>query len=458
MPETYTKSERVVVKNWFYNQTYINFGWTTAVSDGVSLGTAFSNSLSGYKNPAHRAQIRALTSATTPLTGTFTKLEYDNPGRAFYRLVASDGRVAGWTVLGSTQGKGSNFLNNSLSLPNAAVITSCHNQAVSKLYGQLNSFVSSAKTGEDWGEWKSTMKTLRSPLKPLRDLVTSSHYRSLRDLERWRDPVKLAGALADTHLEFAFGIAPLESSIAKGIVGLQNREVMGNYQPFYAKAEVSYDPSTTNSILQGDPFNYVQILYGEKVVWTLQEVYSGIWGEECLLPERPISDVLGLKFRDIVPTIWNLIPYSFLIDYFVNIGQIASALAVPWNGIKWCNKTSRIQGILDVTYSYRMRPGATSNMSVNFSSEPGNFKVLRRNFNRSSQADLPVPYLEFTKPWQLTGRQWANLAALGVSQSTKYLLALKKVVKKNPELPTVFLRELGQRASMSKVPYPFHRP
>jgi len=358
---------------------------------------------------------------------------------------------------GCTQGLGSSFLLNALVLPNAAVVTSCHNQAVSKLYGQLNSFVSSAKTGEDWGEWKSTMKTLRSPLKPLRDLITSSHYRSLRDLDRWRDPVKLAGALADTHLEFAFGIAPLESSIAKGIVGLHNRNIMGNYKPFYAKGDVSYSPSTKTQILQADPMNYAQIVLGEKTVWSIQEVFSGVWGEECLLPERPISDVLGLKFRDIVPTVWNLIPYSFLIDYFVNIGQIASALAVPWNGIKWCNYTSRTQGVYEASYSYRMRPGSHIG-GMNFGSEPGNFKVLRQIFNRSAQGSMPVPWLEYTKPWQLTGRQWANIAALGISQSAQYLLKLKKAVKRSPELPTVYLRELGQRASMSKVPYPFHRP
>lgn len=458
MPETYFKSERELIVYWRYNQTYSNFGWLSPESNGVNAGVSFVNSLSGYKNPAHRAQIRAVLSATTPVVGNKALLVERTPGGCSYVLTAQDGRKAFWDVAGSTQGLGSNFLNNPLANPNAATITSCHNQAVSKLHNQLNSFVSSAKTGEDWGEWKSTMKTLRSPLKPLRDLVTSSHYRSLRDLERWRDPVKLAGALADTHLEFAFGIAPITSSIAKGLVGLQNRNIMGNYKQFHARGEVEYTPSTSWLLTQGDPFNYVQIKVGSSIVWALQEVYQGIWAEECLLPERPVSDVLGLKLRDVVPTIWNLIPYSFLVDYFVNIGQIVNSIAVPWSGVKWCNKTSRTSGLFKANYSYNLRPGATIGLGVSFDSQPGSVQYLRQTFNRSAQADLPVPYLEYTKPWNLTGRQWANMAALGISQSAKYLLALKKVVKANPELPSVYLRELGQRASMSKVPYPFHRP
>jgi hypothetical protein len=363
-----------------------------------------------------------------------------------------------WSIFGSAQGLGSSFLSGSSHDPSAAAITKSNNAAVSKLYDQLNSFVSSAKTGEDWGEWKQTMKTLRSPLKPLRDLVTGSHYRSLRDLERWRDPVKLAGALADTHLEFAFGIAPLTSSIANGLVGLQNRNIMGNYKPFYAVGEADYDPVATNYETQADPFNYALIKVGITEHWTVQQVFQGVWAEECKLPEREVSSVLGLNLRDVIPTIWNLIPYSFLADYFINIGDIVSSIAVPWNGVKWCNKTTRIIGSWEAAYSYRLNPATVVGLGTSFNSSAGSVQYLRKTFNRSSQTDLPRPWLEYTKPWELTGRQWANLAALTIGQSTKYLLALSKAVKRSPELPSVYLRELGQRASLSKVPYPFHRP
>ena len=456
--EVYNRVERDAITYWRYSQTYSYFGWTAPLTNGVTNSSGFNNTLNGYKNPAHRAQIRDVLSATTPAVGNRLKVGELIPGAASYRLVDSIGRVCTWSISGSSQGLGASFINNGLSLPPAAVITSCHNQAVSKLYDQLNSFVSSAKTGEDWGEWKQTMRTLRSPLKPLRDLVTSSHYRSLRDLERWRDPVKLAGALADTHLEFAFGIAPLENSIANGLVGLQNRNIMGNYKPFHAKGLVGYKPATEWYETQADPFNYCLIKVGSAEQWSLSETFQGIWAEECQLPERAVSDVLGLKLRDIVPTIWNLIPYSFLVDYFVNIGQIASSVAVPWSGVKWCNKTSRIEGSWKASYSYRLNPATTVNFRKGFDTQPGSNQYLRQNFNRSAQVDLPRAWLEYTKPWQLTGRQWANLAALSVSQSAKYLLALRKAVKRSPELPTVYLRELGQRASMSKVPYPFHRP
>ncbi len=457
MAESYLRTSHEFINNWHYSYRVNYFGGGNE-TQSLSLGVKFTNSLSGYKNPAHIAQIRAIESATTIASGEKARCDYDIPGSCSWSLRrTSDQKDYFGSITGSSQGLASNFLNNPLSVSGAAT-TAAHNQAVSKLYNQLNSFVSSAKTGEDWGEWKQTMRSLRSPLKPLRDLVTSSHYRSLRDLELWRRPVKLAEALADTHLEFAFGFQPLESSIASAMVGLQNRDVMGFYQRFFARGKAELSSNADSGVFQADPHATINLSIGSSIKYRYSKTFHGVWAEECQLPKRSIDNVLGLRPRDILPTVWNLIPYSFLVDYFVNIGDIASSVAVPWSGVKWCCGTSRLEGVYDCSYSFAFKPGSLVNLSVlDFESHPGRVRYSRSSFSRLPVADLPHPELVFTKPWALTGRQWANLAALTVSQSAKYLLMMRKAVKAEPDLPHLFIEALGTKLGRSGGPYPFHR-
>jgi hypothetical protein len=233
---------------------------------------------------------------------------------------------------------------------------------------------------------------------------------------------------------------------------------MGNYHPFHARGSVDFNGSVKHQDNQGDPHNYVRLNMDWKTTLNYSETYQGIWGEECLLPKKPISDILGLRPRDIIPTIWNLIPYSFLVDYFVNIGQIVSAIAVPWSGVKWCNYTTRTDKIREVVYSYKPNPATSSGLIVAFNQSPGNASLSATSFDRSAITSLPIARIEFTRPWQLTGRQWVNLAALAVSQSIKYLEVLNKVVKVSPKLEKSYISQLASKLrEREKDPYPFHR-
>jgi hypothetical protein len=444
---------------WFYRQSDRYFGASAPTVNTVQAWVAWTNFLNGYKLPAFRSLLRQGLSATTPAIGEKREvIGFHHGSASFHSWSPALQMSSDWSILGSATSIDGQFFTDPVSSASASVKTSAHNQAVNKLYNQLNSFASSAKTGEDWGEWHATMKTLRSPLAPLRELLISTHKKGLRALSSKSTYVKTAGALADTHLEFAFGVNPLVGSIAKSVVGLQNREIMGNYQPFHARGQVDFNGSVKHQDVQGDPHNYVREHMDWKTVGTYSETYQGIWGQECLLPKKPISDVLGLKPRDIIPTIWNLIPYSFLVDYFVNIGQIVSAIAVPWDGVKWCNYTTRTVETRNAVYSYVVNPSTVVNLQVTFGQTPGSAILSRSTFNRSSQTSLPFARIEFTRPWQLTGRQWVNLAALAVSQSVKYLEVVNKVVKVSPKLEKSYIAQLASKLrEREKDPYPFHR-
>jgi len=462
MAQSYTKSHKDgVIRSYRWHYTVKSFGVTTDTDSGnVNDIRNFTDSLSGVYNPAWRSQIREVVSATTPANGIVTKVRIvKSPWAKWSTVHTVDSKFHsgnGTATGGPRYANGWSDLWPNASTPDTATLISGHNQAVAQLHSQLNSMASSVKSGEDWGEWKQTMRALSSPMKKMRDLMTGNHYRAIKDLERWRDPVKLAEALADTHLEWAFGWKPLASTIAQAAVGLQNREVMGFYHPFFARSKVAFAPSTT--VVSPAIGNYLSTRTVVTRTSEYSETYQGVWGEECKLPEKSVSGVLGLWPRDFFPTIWNLIPYSFLADYFANVGDIVGSMAVPWGGVKWCNYTIRTTNKSEADITYIQDPGTPSNIHFQMNQTPGKVKIAVTSFNRSPVAALPVPDLEFTRPGDITARQWLNMAALAVSQSAKLLLKLKGAVKDDPKLPKNFVEALRRRErSGHRSPYPFHR-
>jgi hypothetical protein len=116
---------------------------------------------------------------------------------------------------------------------------------------------------------------------------------------------------------------------------------------------------------------------------------------------------VGFDVSNWLPTVWELIPYSFLVDYFVNIGEIVSAATLNSSSVLWTNKT--------VTHrvSYRaLRWEANSKpYSNNVATVPGKAKSHLKTVTRyPNYAGAMVPTLTFSLPGL---GQALNIAALG---------------------------------------------
>lgn len=407
------------------------------------------NSFTGVKNPYYKDQIKKVVPATTPASGVRRRVKFrlgsiggswavspDKPPPHlppdWYQRYNSGSYVLGVTLQGVPSLNGPQIL-------------SAHNQAIAKLYAQLSSFESAAQAGEDLGEIKQTIKLLTSPLKSTRDLmvrVLSGHQRAL-SLSSVRGAAK---ALADTTLEYRFGIKPLTSTIAKAYVGLQGREYLGHYYPFSATGKVldsyihSYGFESCGNLI-------LETIARDRVTYSVR--YQGVWAVLANIDKRSLGDVLSLRMKDVIPTVYNLIPYSWLVDYFTNIGTMVSSLSVPWGGVRWCNKTIYATRV-HRNESIRATRPVPCYGSVGIS--PGYSELTETTFTRSNVESLPTPTLEFNLP---SGRQWQNIAAL----VTGKLLSIKKSTPdpsspRGRDLQSAFADEVGRRGL--RVPYPFH--
>jgi hypothetical protein len=82
-------------------------------------------------------------------------------------------------------------------------------------------------------------------------------------------------------------------------------------------------------------------------VWTDSNPFRKVTGRmigyvdtQVLQPVR-FDTRLGISPRDWIPTAWNLLPLSFVADYFVNIGDCLSAAGVLKSGLKVLVLTTR---------------------------------------------------------------------------------------------------------------------
>jgi hypothetical protein len=129
----------------------------------------------------------------------------------------------------------------------------------------------------------------------------------------------------------------------------------------------------------------------------------------------PIAQVLQLDLPHALPTVWDLLPYSFLVDYFTNVGDIIRAYSLVGNNLRWCCKTTldetRVDYSVDLDKAdmYLRRPGPTwvlEGVRGGYTAW-GTARLIHRL--SVSPAQL-VPKFAFSIP--VSTRPWENMAAL----------------------------------------------
>jgi hypothetical protein len=414
---------------------------TTSVGSESRL-IPVTDSVMGKKNPQYRAQIRDVLSATTPCTGIKSLTTIKQHPMCEFDWTFAEGNPFYMKFVQSHVGfvfAAGNFLTDASMLSDTSSLTSVENRSIATLYTQLNGFASAVKAGEDIGEISQTIDALRRPLPGLRKLVNET-FGNAKKAFSMPTSLGIAKAAADTWLQFQFGYKPLESTIASAVVGLQNRDVMANYRPFHAVAEGNLGDTQKSFAIPPPGGNIaVDLIIQRKLAYKV--TYQGIWAEEVNVPKRPVDAVLGLQARDVLPTIWNLIPFSFLADYFANVGDIIGAISVPWGGVRWCNKTIRTEQSNQVDQIYQQNLSASDRNRASYQKwfpETGIITRQRTTFVRSAQSTLPLPTLELTSPLDLSWKQYANIAALTVLMGVKLAALATRSVARNPKLPEQF--------------------
>lgn len=296
----------------------------------------------GYKNPNWRDQVRKLENACTSYTG----IDYSDDPRPFvslYQAVTyrrqSDGAIvyavasAGFSGLTSVTCP-------AYSDPPSSVVTDVTNRCIKDFLKSVDSAQSSLEAGQDIGEWKQTLESVHHPLNSLKTYILNYFPTLKKRARKYKDPKSLKKVLADTYLEFHFGWQPLVTDVSQAIADI------GRFRfpaiPVHGKAKVAYN-RTSSTILGGydDPITHTHS-YTETSTYEVR--YKGMLRPRNLGSDGRLSLAQSLQLTPDkwLPTAWDLLPYSWMSDYFINIGDIISGLSSAMSiDLAWGVNTTR---------------------------------------------------------------------------------------------------------------------
>lgn len=296
-----------------------------------------------------------------------------------------------------------------------ASYTESNNGALQILNKKLDSATTAMQGLTALGELGESLRMLRGAGKSLfkgQFQLLDALKKGRKKMGRSPTSAQLRKYVADSWLEHSFGWAPLISdakSAAKGISRLANG--MPEHKIVTAKAgRQKTIAGTKGSYSAGDvTVNYFTLDTSETSV-----IYRACVG--CSPPTfGGALDTFGISWDQVVPTVWELIPYSFLVDYFTNIGNIISAASANRANVKWIVKntsffTSRVRTIDSIRLTNPSSILLSQSTSLGSKSSR-----IDRNLHRTDHTGVGItPSLEFSIPG--LGLKWLNLSALAASR------------------------------------------
>lgn len=280
------------------------------------------------------------------------------------------------------------------------------------------------------GEMKEAIHMIRHPAEGLRHLLDDyllnvkkrkqfakddATRRRLFGKRKERAENAWKNDLSQMWLEHSFGWQPFIGDIESGVRAyetLRDRRLGNNQIPVRGfGSEVSTIPSYNayNPIRNIPPSTSIGIV-SQKNVQTASVVYKGMVKVDntgSSLAEN--LTMFGLRPAEFIPTAWELLPWSFLIDYFTNIGDVLENAITDTSKLAWTNKTSISEVQQEARWDLNVSATMQSAISCN-SSGPQWTKAKRKRVVRSPNVGTFVPSLSF----ELPGRpaQFANMLAL----------------------------------------------
>lgn len=412
MPETTFKSSYFSYTADYSTRQY-NKKLHTDTTDRTIVPNFFvgTSSVSGVKLPNWQSVVRAGGNATTTLTGSKYEASWSwaTAGEEWTR---TDGN--GYECFGAEYFGHPNYPNilATQPAPPGSVVTSVTNRCIRKFLARAESIRSSIEAGQDFGEYKETLHGITNPLSELRRHVLGYFPRVKRLKGLYKDAKSLTKALADTYLEWTFGWKPLASDIADAIVGAQNRSRFGDRAAIRVSATDNYQvakPSTTNMSSFGGLGN---IQMTSRITGEYSVCMYGMIRTGAVKGAISRNQDLQLDLPHFIPTIWDLIPYSFIVDYFVNVGDIIRSLSVVDSQFIWGGQdtvTKYINEFTDIIIADGSQPPY---MTKSFSyARGGNARFTLKNVSRSVLVPSGlIPRVQFTVP--LSDKPWINMGAI----------------------------------------------
>jgi len=383
------------------------------------------NSRIGTYNNGWKQAVKLHNSATTPMTAD--RVEYQrNPVKC--QVLWDQRTIVGgkdwWLPCQKTfTGFPSRF--SFYPVPSGMSTDVAQREAVKKFFRKVKNLEHQFSGGVFIGELRETLHMLRHPAESLFRSAKTDYLGALKKLRR-KDPRNWARGLSGAWLEWSFGVKPLVSDIEDGVDAisrlLDKEYVKSNLITTVGRDEKESRPPSELAFTRAGMY-----FTGVDVRWEKAKVkYRGLYRAERTAPTAwdPLvraQKMFGLTLNDFVPTIWELMPWSFLVDYFSNVGDVLEQSFTSLQGLRWCNHTVLRDAYVEQTthldtkkYMGIMPYPEYKNLRF-VTGADSKLLIRRRTVSRDDIGPTVTP-LYFELPG--SPQKWLNIAALGVQANS----------------------------------------
>jgi len=269
------------------------------------------------------------------------------------------------------------------------------------------------------GELRETARMLHKPAKALWE--SANGYLGELYKRKRANPKHWSKSVADTWLEHSFGWLPLINDCKDAVKAYSRISEKPRSKIISAGMKKSYDRSReldgswegniSRKINGGCTFYADARLYEHIAVR-----YKGKVTARVEAPRWQNWALFGFTPREFVPALWELLPWSFMIDYFTNIGDIISASCTSSANVAYVNRTQisfvdhQAKFLLDAKETARTAWAFNNGKLVSAYGSGGSCRYTRRNVSRSPNSGISLP--QYQASWDLSDGQLGNIAAL----------------------------------------------
>lgn len=300
--------------------------------------------------------------------------------------------------------------------PNDISVDVANARALGKFVQRARSARTTFQGGVFLGELAQTIHGIRNPAKGLREALDAYWHKAnrLRSTSGFRiQRIPLEKNFAELWLETQFHVRPLVNDLKEGHATAARFLLKSEQQPHSVSVRgsdtvrVNSANSTAGRTNGQLKWREVETSYDESVV-----IYRGAVRVTGLYAGGA-SERLGFDPGNWAPTIYELLPYSFLVDYFTNVGEIVTGLSFPRSALMWSNRTIVRSSVVERT-AYVPRSFYDNANAFRLSSFSAPKVVTRKRvISRAGYTGTLVPALTLEVPGS-GSLKWLNMAALGI--------------------------------------------
>jgi len=397
--EPYTKNSSIVAR---YDHSYVRKVDYPFDRQRRSVLFAVTRTLDGFKNPRYKQQIAAMDNATTTMSGVYTIVD-SQPGWAQLgcRWDPINGYNSQQFCVMDWKGHLAAF-NHGSTLTDPLYSGNAEPKARLKVYKEIRDIQTQVSGLTFLGELRESIRMIRRPLARLQETIKDWEA-TVKKLKRYR-PRDWTHQLSSAWLEKSFGWDPLLNDID----GAFDAYDLSVFRPTRVRFRcVGVDGKLDNTLSATTLGSATSV---ENNLWVNNfrkrydrhvYVYRGAVKTQAEHDTTSYVTSVGFHAKEWLPTAWELLPWSFLVDYFASIGDVLEATVTNKSALAWISgssiKTRTTDWVVAPNFGL-MRSSVPAHSFIGVAGQPSSIRTVRTLVARNSSVDLEPPELVFRYP------------------------------------------------------------